>query len=52
MKNIEGKTISMPMNGMTYEQKFNEIEQDLKSAISYAGGNDLEAFNEVSWCLT
>ena len=52
MKNIEGKTISMPMNGMTYEQKFNEIEQDLKSAISYAGGNDLEAFNEVGWCLT
>ena len=51
-KNIEGKTISMPMNGMTYEQKFNEIEQDLKSAISYAGGNNLEAFNEVSWCLT
>jgi len=51
MKNIEGKTISMPMNGMTYEQKFNEIEQDLKSAISYAGGNDLEAFNEVSWSM-
>jgi len=50
-KNIEGKTISMPMNGMTYAQKLEEIEQDLSSAISYAGGNDLTAFNEVGWKL-
>ena len=50
-KNIEGRTISMPMNGMTYEQKFNEIKQDLTSAISYAGGNDLEAFRDVEWSL-
>ncbi|MEB3209487.1 MAG: IMP dehydrogenase, partial [Synechococcus sp.] len=51
-KNIEGRTLSMPMNGMTYEQKMNEIRQDLASAISYAGGNSLEAFSEVSWRLT
>lgn len=50
-KNIEGKTISMPMNGMTYEQKFKEVYQDLTSAISYAGGVDLSAFEEVSWSL-
>lgn len=48
-KNIEGRTISMPMNGMTYEQKFNEITQDLTSAISYAGGDNLDAFKEVRW---
>lgn len=48
-KNIEGKTISMPMNGMTYEQKLEEIQQDLSSAISYAGGNDLLAFDKVEW---
>ena len=48
-KNIEGRTLSMPMNGMTYEQKFNEIKQDLTSAISYAGGNSLDAFEEVRW---
>lgn len=48
-KNIEGRTISMPMNGMTYEQKLLEVHQDLTSAISYAGGNDLEAFKEVEW---
>ena len=50
-KNIEGQTISMPMNGMTYEQKFNEIKQDLASAISYAGGVDLSAFQDVEWQL-
>jgi GMP reductase len=50
-KNIEGQTLSMPMNGMTYEQKMNEVRQDLASAISYAGGNDLEAFKEVEYKL-
>jgi GMP reductase len=50
-KNIEGRTISMSMNGMTYEQKLNEIYQDLTSAISYAGGDNLDAFKEVNWGL-
>jgi GMP reductase len=50
-KNIEGRTISMPMNGMTYEQKLNEVRQDLTSAISYAGGSDLQAFTEVNYHL-
>ena len=48
-KNIEGRTLSMPMNGMTYEQKLKEVHQDLTSAISYAGGSDLSAFNNVEW---
>ena len=46
MKNVEGKTLSMPMNGMTYEQKLKELKQDLSSAISYAGGHDLTAFKD------
>jgi GMP reductase len=50
-KNIEGRTLSMPMNGMTYEQKYNEIYQDLTSAISYAGGDNLDAFKEVEYRL-
>jgi GMP reductase len=50
-KNIEGRTLSMPMNGMTYEQKLKEVHQDLTSAISYAGGNNLEAFKEVEYRL-
>jgi hypothetical protein len=37
---------------MTYEQKLNEVHQDLTSAISYAGGNSIEAFKDVDWaCL-
>jgi GMP reductase len=50
-KNIEGQTLSMPMNGMTYEQKLKEVHQDLASAVSYAGGSDLEAFKEVEYKL-
>jgi GMP reductase len=50
-KNIEGRTLSMPMNGMTYEQKLKEVYQDLTSAISYAGGSDLTAFNSVEYKL-
>jgi len=50
-KNIEGQTLSMPMNGMTYEQKLKEVHQDLTSAISYAGGSDLTAFNSVDYKL-
>jgi GMP reductase len=50
-KNIEGRTLSMPMNGMTYEQKYNEVYQDLTSAISYAGGDNLDAFKEVEYKL-
>jgi GMP reductase len=50
-KNIEGRTLSMPMNGMTYEQKLKEVYQDLTSAISYAGGSDLTAFNSVDYKL-
>jgi GMP reductase len=50
-KNIEGRTLSMPMNGMTYEQKLKEVHQDLTSAISYAGGDNLEAFREVEYKL-
>ena len=50
-KNIEGKALSMPMNGMTYEQKMKEIREDLASAISYAGGSDLVAFSDVEYNL-
>jgi GMP reductase len=50
-KNIEGQTLSMPMNGMTYEQKLKEVYQDLASAVSYAGGDTLQAFQEVDYAL-
>jgi GMP reductase len=37
-KNIEGRKVLMHNNGMTYRDKLVEIEQDLQSAMSYAGG--------------
>lgn len=49
IKNIEGKEVIIPCNGMTYIEKFNEIKSDLQSAISYAGGKDLEAFKMVDY---
>lgn len=39
--NIEGTLIAVPRNGMSYEDKLIELEQDLQSSISYAGGNKL-----------
>ena len=46
---IEGKVIQIETNGMTYAEKLEEIRQDLASAISYAGGKDLNAFKNVNW---
>lgn len=37
-KNIEGKKVLIHNNGMTYREKLAEIEQDLQSSMSYAGG--------------
>ena len=48
-RHIEGMEISVDGNGMTYNQKLNEIEEDLSSAISYAGGVNLEAFSGVGF---
>lgn len=37
-KNIEGKKVLMHGSNMTYQDKLMEIQQDLQSAMSYAGG--------------
>lgn len=44
-KNIEGTMKLMDTDAFTYEEKLLEIEQDLQSAISYAGGCNLGALN-------
>lgn len=46
---IEGVMKEIPSNGMTYDQKFLEIKQDLQSAISYAGGEHLESLRDVEY---
>jgi GMP reductase len=48
-KHIEGTKILLPLDDRTYLQKMEEIDQDLRSAISYAGGRDLTAFKTVEY---
>lgn len=45
---IEGHTLAIS-EGCTYTERLVEIQQALQSAISYAGGKDLSAFNLVDW---
>lgn len=47
--NIEGKLTNIACNNMTVGQKLFEITQDLQSAISYAGGNQIYALNQVQY---
>ena len=49
--NIEGKLTNIGSNGMSYEQKLNEIRQDLQSSISYAGGSSLDALKKVEYSV-
>lgn len=36
---VEGTTVVLPVDPMTYAEKLNEITEDLQSACSYAGGS-------------
>jgi len=48
-KHIEGVMKQVPTNNMTYLEKFNEIQEDLQSSISYGGGKDLSCMAHVNW---
>lgn len=49
-KNVEGKKILVPAKGPLQDTLI-EMEQDLQSAISYAGGRDLTALTEVEYVI-
>lgn len=49
-KNIEGKKELVPIKGSLWDT-FTYIEQDLQSAISYAGGTTLHALRHVNYVL-
>ncbi len=49
-KNIEGKKIHTPYKGLI-EDTLNEMQEDLQSSISYAGGNDLESIRKVDYVI-
>lgn len=46
---VEGFDLHIDDAGINLEQRLNEIKQALQSSISYAGGNDLSAFNSVKY---
>ena len=44
---IEGTLRNIPSSGMSFRKKFIELEEDLKSAVSYSGGKNLLCFQDV-----
>lgn len=49
IKHIEGKSVDIPCNGLTYKEKYQEIIGAIQSQISYGGGKDLTCFKDVQW---
>lgn len=49
-KHIEGKTVELEAD-ITIKERLIEIEEALQSAISYAGGSNLDAFKKVEYCV-
>jgi GMP reductase len=49
-KNVEGKKILLPHKG-SLRDTLKEMEEDLQSSISYAGGRDLTALTKVDYVI-
>ncbi|MDF0479467.1 GMP reductase [Vagococcus sp. PNs007] len=49
-QNVEGKRMLMPYKG-NLEDTLIEMEQDLQSSISYAGGTSIQAIKEVDYVV-
>lgn len=49
-KNVEGKIELIPTRGKIEDTLF-EMQQDLQSSISYAGGKDLDAIRKVDYVI-
>jgi len=49
-ENIEGKKILIPYKG-SIDNTLIEMQQDLQSSISYAGGKDISAIREVDYVI-
>jgi len=48
IKYVEGKKIAVPIKGSIWAE-YDRITQAVQSAISYAGGHDLNSFYNVKW---
>ncbi len=49
-RNVEGKQMLVPYRG-SIEDTLVEMEEDLQSSISYAGGRDLESITKVDYVI-
>lgn len=49
-RNVEGKQMLVPYRG-SIKDTLQEMEEDLQSAISYAGGRDLESLTKVDYVV-
>ena len=49
---IEGFDLQIDMAEVSLKERMMEIKQALQSSISYAGGNDLSAFNSIQYVRT
>ncbi len=49
-KNVEGKRMLVPYKGEIMDT-LKEMQQDLQSSISYAGGNDLNSLRKVDYVI-
>lgn len=47
-RHIEGILLEIPSSCMKYQEKYQEIKEDLQSAISYAGGTNLSCFKNTT----
>ncbi|KID42443.1 GMP reductase [Fructilactobacillus fructivorans] len=49
-KNVEGKKLLVPFKGSIYDT-LREMQEDLQSSISYAGGKDIDAIRKVDYVV-
>lgn len=49
-RNVEGKTMLVPYKG-SLKDTLIEMQQDLQSSISYAGGKDIDAIRKVDYVI-
>lgn len=49
-RNVEGKSMLVPYKG-DIQDTLNEMQQDLQSSISYAGGDDIDAIRKVDYVI-
>lgn len=47
-KHIEGRVLDLEAD-ITFVERLQEIKEAMQSAISYAGGNNLDSFKKVKW---